>query len=256
MGLERPIAEQLPQTDQRAKTRQVFAKAVVATALLAGVIAGGVFYTSGSSLFMVPSGDDVSDADKTARQEAFNSLKFLSMSTVTPADIPRAVESMHLSPADQAKLEAAIGQTQVSAAPQADAVPVVAKPDAKAASAVATAAAEPAKASALEPAPAPAPALAVSKAPMTLAWVRLWDTDVEDGDVVRIDSQGYSRTVSLTNRGATFAIPVPASGQVRITGIRDGDGGGITVGLASGSAQAVLPIMSVGQVLTLNVRTN
>jgi hypothetical protein len=79
---------------------------------------------------------------------------------------------------------------------------------------------------------------------------------VEDGDVVRIDSSGYSCTVTLTKQGSTFAIPFPASGQVRITGVRDGDGGGITVGLASGSAQAVLPIMSIGQVLTLSVRTN
>lgn len=92
-----------------------------------------------------------------------------------------------------------------------------------------------------------------TQTPVRLAWITLWDTDVEDGDVVRIQAQGYSRTVTLTKHGATFAIPVPAGGIVRVTGIRDGDGGGITVGLASGAAKAVFPIMSPGQTLELKV---
>ncbi len=87
-------------------------------------------------------------------------------------------------------------------------------------------------------------------------WITLWDTDVEDGDIVRIESQGYSRTVKLTKKGDTFAVPIPASGVIRITGISDGDGGGITVGLASGGAKAVFPIMSEGQMLGLRVKVN
>jgi hypothetical protein len=91
---------------------------------------------------------------------------------------------------------------------------------------------------------------------LRLAWLTLWDTDVEDKDVVRIDSQGYSRTVTLTKEPLTFAIPVPADGVVKVTGIRDGDGGGITVGLASGASKAVFPVMSIGQVLGLRVRVD
>ena len=89
--------------------------------------------------------------------------------------------------------------------------------------------------------------------PLRLAWITLWDTDVQDGDVVRIDAQGYSRTVTLTKHGETFAVPVPANGIVTVTGIKDGDGGGITVGLASGRVKAVFPIMSTGQSLGLRV---
>ena len=86
-----------------------------------------------------------------------------------------------------------------------------------------------------------------------LAWIRVWDSEVEDGDVVRIESAGYSRTVTLTKRGITLAVPVSATGIVTLTGIHDGDGGGITVGLSSGQSSALLPIMSTGQTLRIAV---
>lgn len=95
------------------------------------------------------------------------------------------------------------------------------------------------------PSPATQPAI-------RFAWVTLWDSDVEDGDAVRIQSAGYLRTIVLTRQGITFAIPVPADGKITLTGVQDGDGGGITVGLGSGG----VPIMSVGQTLTLNVKVN
>jgi hypothetical protein len=90
--------------------------------------------------------------------------------------------------------------------------------------------------------------------PVRLAWITFWDTDDEDGDVVRIDSQGYTRTISLLKQPVTIAIPVPADGVINVTGVRDGEGGGITVGAASSGSQVVLPIMSVGQVIGLHVR--
>jgi hypothetical protein len=89
-----------------------------------------------------------------------------------------------------------------------------------------------------------------------LAWISLWDTDVEDGDTVRIDSYCYSRTVVLKKQPVTFAIPVPESGVINVTGVSDGDGGGITVGLASGPSRAIFPIMSPGQLLGLRIKVN
>jgi hypothetical protein len=91
---------------------------------------------------------------------------------------------------------------------------------------------------------------------LQLAWLTVWDTDAEDGDAVRIDSGGYSRTITLTKAPVTFAVPVPGDSILRVTGIRDGEGGGITVGLASGGSRAIFPIMSVGQALGLNVKFN
>jgi hypothetical protein len=91
---------------------------------------------------------------------------------------------------------------------------------------------------------------------ISLAWITLWDTDAEDGDVVRIDSGGYSRTVTLTKEPVTIAVPVPRNSIISVTGIRDGEGGGITVGLASGVSRAIFPIMSVGQTLGLKTQFN
>jgi hypothetical protein len=98
------------------------------------------------------------------------------------------------------------------------------------------------------------PLPAAGSPPVRLAWVSLWDTNAEDGDVVRIESQGYARTVRLTKAPQRIAIPVPPSGVVNVVGVKDGEGGGITVGLASGGRQAIFPIMSEGQVLGLKVR--
>ncbi|RDU96109.1 hypothetical protein [Trinickia dinghuensis] len=225
--------------------------------MIAGIVASGIFYTSGSALFAADSGDSVSASDQKARIEAFQALKYLVVSKVSAAEMPAAIDSMHLNADEQSKLRADLVRNAAASSQRgADTRLPAAKEAGEHAGAATAHAAAKTDPTALEQAKLPLAAPAAQAAQPVLAWVRLWDSDVEDGDVVRIDSDGYSRTVTLTKRGITFAVPVSANGQIRITGVRDGDGGGITVGLGSGSAQAILPIMSVGQVLSLNVRTN
>jgi len=98
----------------------------------------------------------------------------------------------------------------------------------------------------------PAPRAAADERPVRLAWITLWDTHAQDGDMVRVDSSGFSTTVTLSNTPITFAVPVPEQGVVNLTGIRDG-GGGITIGAMSGGQRVALPVMSVGQVLGVPV---
>ena len=69
---------------------------------------------------------------------------------------------------------------------------------------------------------------------------------------MRLDSGGYSRTVTLSHAPIAFAIPAPPDGVFRLTGVHDG-GGGITVGASSGQNSIPLPLMSVGQVLGIPV---
>ena len=240
MDLQRRDLQRASNTEEHYKKLEILAKGILAAAVVAGVIASGIFYTSGAALFAWNPGDVVSESDRKMRIETFEAIKYLTMQKVSAADLQTAVDSMHLSSNEQLKLQSDIEQRSTTTGRDAATAhaAVVATPDTRLQAAL----------------PLANPVDRASQP--VLVWVRLWDTDVEDGDVVRIESGGYSRTVTLTKNGITIAVPVSASGQMRISGIRDGDGGGITVGLGSGSTRAILPIMSVGQVLTLNVRTN
>lgn len=60
--------------------------------------------------------------------------------------------------------------------------------------------------------------------------LRIYDNTSEDGDVVTVTAPGYSRTITLTNEGATFEIPL-VRGEMKLYGEEDG-GGGITVSVA------------------------
>jgi len=248
-----PYSQAAPQTERPYKLRATLLKAAALSILVVGLIAGGMYFTSSTTLLAQSHADNVSDAEQLARIKAFDSLKDFSVAIVSPADISAAVDSMHLAPPARDALLIRLGAHSAPSAPIASSPGSSARPAPQVRDAAPDALAEPSPA----PQTSPAYASAASKAAtIRLAWITLWDSDVEDGDVVRIDSEGYSRIVVLANRGVTFAIPVPSSGKISLTGIRDGDGGGITVGIASGPTKAILPIMSVGQVLNLNVKVN
>lgn len=217
-----------PAIVSRAPWLQTLLRATGAAALIAFAAVTYAHLAGGSTgLYFAQSQTDApSDAERQQRISAFATQGPLTLRSVEPANVSLAVDTMELSPSSKRDL---LTDVESFAPP-------------------ATAPLQSAQAPkiALEPPP-------TRHAPLRLAWITLWDTDVEDGDVVRIDSQGYSRTVVLTKRGVTFAVPVPTDGIITVTGVNDGDGGGITVGLASGAAKAVFPIMSPGQSLGLSV---
>jgi hypothetical protein len=213
-------------TVQSPSTSSILTRALIASVAVVGIIGVSVHLGSaGGSWPLQSSGDSVSKADAEVRAEQFAMLASLSLSLVTDSERVIALDSMQLDPSTKSVLAAALSTSPST---------VQTAPDASSA-------------------PSPATKPAVDSSPVRLAWVTLWDTDAEDGDVVRLDSEGYSRTVTLTKQPVRFAVPVPRDGVIKITGIRDGEGGGITVGLASGTSQAVFPIMSVGQTLDLKV---
>jgi hypothetical protein len=217
-----------PATVSRGLWLQTLLRATGAAALIAiAAVTYAHLASDGTGLSFGQSQTDApSDAERQQRISAFATQGPLTLRSVEHANVSLAVDSMELSPSSKRAL---LTDVESPAPP-------------------ATATLQSAQAPKLAPEPLPA-----RRAPLRLAWITLWDTDVEDGDVVRIDSQGYSRTVALTKRGVTFAVPVPTDGIITVTGINDGDGGGITVGLASGDAKAVFPIMSPGQSLGLSV---
>ena len=229
-----PAAAPIVQSSRpRSATLSLIAKSLFATILLSGAMAIASYTLSNG---IGQHGDDVSSSELQARLAAFRALKPLALSQVSTKDIDPAVQGMQLSSTATVKLKEDLLKTS-SIAPSPPTLSPQNIPDTR------------------QQVPQAVPTQAQALR-LGLVWITLWDTDVEDGDVVRIESQGYSRTVRLTKKGDTFAIPVPASGVVNITGISDGDGGGITVGLASGGAKAIFPIMSEGQMLGLRVKVN
>jgi hypothetical protein len=204
----------------------ILTRALLASVAVAGIIGVSLHLGSGGGSWpLQTSGDSVSAANTEVRAEQFAMLAPLPLSPVSDSENAFALDTMQLDPAAKATLAAALlnSPSTVQSAPDTQSAP----------------------GSATKP--------AADSSPVRLAWVTLWDTDAEDGDVVRLDSEGYSRTVTLAKQPMRFAVPVPRDGIIKVTGIRDGEGGGITVGLASGASQAVFPIMSVGQTLGLKV---
>jgi hypothetical protein len=262
---EKPAHKSVPtvraSTAKRYSSPLILTQSLLATAALIAVV-GGTTYMASRPIFGLHSqaGDNVGESQKQERLTAFTALGTVQLVIVPEADLSAAIDGMQLSPAGKQALLSDL--TSPSETP-ASIAPSVALPSTPTALADPRATPEQGATQAGVPATQTATsALPVAEAgprkesTVRLAWISLWDTDAEDGDAVRIDSQGYSRTVLLSKQPVTFAIPVPANGIVNITGVRDGEGGGVTVGLASGASKAVFPIMSVGQVLGLRVKVN
>lgn len=225
---EQPISKPDSSVAGRYPAVDVVAKSALAVAILGSVILLGANIAFGHFPWAPGvSGDIVGQQEAQSRETAFAAQSALELSTVRDSDVSKVVQGMGLSQAERDNLltQLTLPRALDSATPQQ----VPADPQAQA--------------------PAPHPDDRIR-----LAWITLWDTDAEDGDVVRIDSLGYSRTVTLRKEPITFAVPVPRNSVISVTGVRDGEGGGITVGLASGGSRAVFPIMSVGQTLGLKAQ--
>lgn len=85
-----------------------------------------------------------------------------------------------------------------------------------------------------------------------LAWLEVWDFAAQDGDVVHISAAGYEMDVPLLNAHTRVAVPVGASKTVVVSGVVDG-GGGITLGLRTGTGELLLPVLAPGESLTVPV---
>ena len=86
-----------------------------------------------------------------------------------------------------------------------------------------------------------------------LAWVTVWDNSAEDGDVIKLSSQGYSSQVKLMHAPVTVVIPVTHAGTIQLTGVFDG-GGGITAAAKTAAGEIPFPPLTPGQTLTLPLK--
>jgi hypothetical protein len=86
----------------------------------------------------------------------------------------------------------------------------------------------------------------------SLAWIELWDFAAQDGDIVHISSAGFELDYPLLNSPGRIAIPIDAKASVAISGKYDG-GGGITLGIKSGSSGVSLPVIQPGETLIIPI---
>lgn len=174
--------------------------------------------------FWATDSDQVSAQQSKDRQNAFQALGLIQLPRVQSGELDEAIVSMKLSSEEQAQLSKRLFPWNAMARSAPDAGQTE----------------------------SPQPSIQDGTRRIPLAWVTLWDTDAMDQDVVRLESDGYSYTVTLSKSAVTVAVPVPQTGVINVTGVRDG-GGGITVGIMSGSNRVALPLMSEDQVIGIPV---
>lgn len=80
-----------------------------------------------------------------------------------------------------------------------------------------------------------------------LAVVTAWDTVDEDGDTVDIIAASFSQRLVIMHKPAMFFVPVQPGGSVVIRAVRDGGGGGVTLGVSTILGPYRLPALAVGQ---------
>lgn len=84
-----------------------------------------------------------------------------------------------------------------------------------------------------------------------LAAVTLWDAMDEDGDVVEVAASGFSQRLTIVHKPTTFFVPVRPGAGVSVTAVRDGGGGGVTLGIGTVLGPVRLPPLRPGQRLEI-----
>ncbi len=164
-----------------------------------------------TSLWNSFSSDNVSDVKKSELIAEFSKLESIKVEPVAAQDTDTALDSMRLPPDQHHLLKTAVLSNNAHVSSGAS---------------------------------------TVQSDKTTLVWLSLWDFAAPDGDIVHISTAGYEMDVPLQKLENRIAIPVDATKTVKITGVRDG-GGGITLGVKSGEVTVSMPVLGVGQILSL-----
>lgn len=206
--------EQQPITSQSLKKQKISSPASGWKLITIGVVlVASIGYAMNAAWNLAPV-DRISDATKAELTAKFLALESVKLEPVAKQDIDTALNSMGLSPDQRRSLQETLTINNTEHNSQSK----LSQPDNAA-----------------------------------LVWVNLWDSVSADGDIVTVSSAGYSVEILLQKAHARIAIPIDeATSEITITGVRDG-GGGITLGVQSGYAPTILPVMRVGEVLSLPV---
>ena len=90
---------------------------------------------------------------------------------------------------------------------------------------------------------------AVTSGKARLGWVTVSDAQREDGDWVAVIGAGFRQDVRLSNRPLLVAVPYAPGTPVTVTGLVDGQGGGITLSVHLGGGIVNLKPLQRGESL-------
>ena len=82
-----------------------------------------------------------------------------------------------------------------------------------------------------------------------IAWINLSDSEAEDGDWVMITAGAFSQNVRLFKNPLRVTVPYVPGAPIAVTGLIDGDGGGITVAVHSGASTFKLKDLVKGETI-------
>jgi hypothetical protein len=88
---------------------------------------------------------------------------------------------------------------------------------------------------------------AVKNNKMRIGYLTVMDSDAEDGDWISVSSAGLRQDIRLFKAPLVVAVPYFPGEMVRITGLVDGDGGGITLAAQVGLNIIALRPLRVGE---------
>lgn len=176
------------------------------------LIIGGLGYGM-SSMLGAHSTDKVSEAEKQKLTINYSQLSSMGLQQIPEKDFQAVLDTMRLPPHQRESLKQALHASQENRT---------------------------------------SPTTGENLEELTLAWITLWDSHAQDGDVVRVSSAGYQIDVPLLKKPTRVAISVDKSRRVKITGIKDG-GGGITLGVMNGDTTTAMPLLTTGQTMDIPV---
>jgi len=90
---------------------------------------------------------------------------------------------------------------------------------------------------------------AVSSGKTRLGWVTVSDAQAEDGDWVAVSGAGFRQDIRIAKKPLLVAVPYAPGTPVTVTGLVDGQGGGITLSVHLGGGIVNLKPLQRGESL-------
>jgi hypothetical protein len=88
---------------------------------------------------------------------------------------------------------------------------------------------------------------AIAERRQRVGWIVFTDSMDPDGDVIAVEASGLTQQIVLTKSWTPVAVTVADGSTINVTGVRDGEAGGITVGFATSAGMMPIRVLRPGE---------